>query len=73
MAEIKVTPSVLRSKADELQNGVRNLSQKMEELHEKEAQLSTMWHNSMKKQRQERQKLHNRDFLKKIFLMRKGK
>ena len=24
MAEIKVTPSVLRSKADELQNGVRN-------------------------------------------------
>ena len=28
MAEIKVTPSVLRSKADELQNGVRNLSQK---------------------------------------------
>ena len=48
MAEIKVTPSVLRSKADELQNGVRNLSQKMEELHEKEAQLSTMWQGSAK-------------------------
>lgn len=48
MAEIKVTPSVLRNNAEELQNEAKNLSQKMDELQDRENQLSTMWQGDAK-------------------------
>lgn len=48
MAEIRVTPSVLKSKAEELQSGLKSLSQKMDELQQRENQLSGMWQGEAK-------------------------
>ena len=48
MAEIKVTPAVLRQKSEELQTGVKNLAQKMNELQERENSLSGMWQGAAK-------------------------
>ena len=48
MAEIKVTPGVLRKKSEELQAGVKNLTQKMTELQERESNLSSMWQGAAK-------------------------
>ncbi len=48
MAQIKVQPSVLRNKAAELQTQSDALSGKMDELLDREHQLSTMWEGPAK-------------------------